>query len=149
MADVKDPYGVLTADDFTNFQVQRQRVNDTFNLGVAQNQYQRDSLQQQYDQGLAGLKRRYAQGFRSLSSPWSRRGLLNSGLYQRGIKDYEDSYNQQLRDAAETFNQSLAGIDLSNQQLKSVKDASISEIDLRDAARRATAYSLKMGGIGV
>lgn len=146
---VKDPYGVLTADDFTNFQVQRQRVNDTYNLGAAQNQYQKNLLQLQYDQSVGDLKRSYAKGFRSLPSQYSRRGLLNSGIYAQGKQDFNTNYNTNLDNMTKMFNQNMGGIDLSNTQLGDVQRSSLSEIDMRDAARRATAYSLKMNGIGV
>ncbi len=146
---VKDPYGVLTADDFTNFQVQRQRVNDTYNLGAAQNQFQKNLLQLQYDQSVGDLKRAYAKGFRGLASPFSRRGLLNSGLYAQGRADYDTNYRTNLENATAMFNQNMSGIDLANSQLGDVKRSSLSEIDMRDAARRATAYSLKMNGVGV
>lgn len=144
-----DPYGVLTADDFTGFQVQRQRVNDSYNIGTTQNAFQRGSLKLNYDQSVGDMKRAYSQQLARLPSSYSKRNLLHSGLYAKAVKDFNEGWDAQKTNASAQYQNQMSGLQIADNQLTQIRNSSNSEIDFRDAARRATAYSLKMNGTGV
>ena len=148
-SNVSDPYGVLTPEDFTSFQVQRQRVNDNYNIGTAQNDYQRSGLQLQYDQSVGDMKRAYAMQLRTLPGSFSKRNLLHSGLYEQAKSDFKTNWQAQQNNASQQFQHAKFGMDLAGTQLGDVRTSSLGEIDFKDSARRATAYNLRMNGIGV
>lgn len=144
-----DPNGVLTPDDYTYYAVQRRRVNDTYGMGVGQNAYQAALLQRQRDKGISDVGRAYEGNVRKLPQPFAKRGMLNSGLYGRARFDMENDRQRALKGYGDAYNDQMAGLYVSHMQLGQTKDSALSDVDMQEEARRATALAIKAGGGGV
>ncbi len=116
---------------------QRRRATDTFQFGQSRYAAQRGNIQQNQGLDTNRLARRFDRMRESLPGGYARRGLLNSGLYKRGLTDmgldrqaaFSDltaKYQQMLSNLS--FDQYGAGIQYGNQ---------IGDIDDAERVRRA------------
>lgn len=129
--------GDLSSDDWNYFQTQKRRVNQTFGYGLDQNQWQRDSTTNDHNRRLADLKAKWGQQRAQLPTAYAQRGLLNSGIYARGLDRAQGDFNRAQGDLAGAFNDQLAGLGLADRQLESVRGNSLNDLDSAEAARRA------------
>lgn len=83
------------ATDFydTSYELQRANAQRNRALKALQSQYNLANLTAQTGQSLADVNRQYAQGLEPRVANFARRGLGNSGLFQRAMKEY--AANQQ------------------------------------------------------
>jgi hypothetical protein len=137
-----DPQNVLTADDYTYYQVGRRRVNDTFALSKAQNDYQGGIATRARDRGLSDLKRQYQLAQRKFPQTYAKRGLLNSGLYNRGQYDLQLQNTMQKKNIQGSFGDQMGGLYMAGLQLGATRDSALSDIDMQEQARRATAQAI-------
>lgn len=129
--------GDLSSDDWNYFQTQKRRVNQTFGYGLDQNQWQRDSATNDHGRKLADLKAQWGQMRAKLPSPYAGAGLLNSGIYARGLDTAQADFNRAQGDLAGGFNDQLAALGLADRQLESVRGNSLNDLDSAEVARRA------------
>jgi hypothetical protein len=139
--------GDLTADDLNYFQTQKRRVNQTYGYGVGQNQWQRDSAKGAYDRSAADLKAQFGQMRSQLPSAYAKGGLLNSGIYARGLDRFQADRTRARGNLLGDYNAQLSGLSLADRQLESVRRNSLDDLSSAAAARRASvAESLRSIG---
>lgn len=134
---VTDPKGLLNPDDYTHYQVQRRRINDTYNLGLPQNKWQRSLVRNEYARDKGDLSRQFAEMREQLPGGYAGRGLLNSGIYHRGLADLAGDRSRAFGRLRGGFEDQTFGLDLARQQLGQVRTNARSDIDDMEAARRA------------
>lgn len=137
MAFSADPKNQLNPEDFNWFASSRRRVNDTFNLGQAQNQYQQSILGNQFARGLGDTTRQFARMREKM--PWAaaRRGLMNSGIWTKQLADFGVDKNAAVANLTGQFNDQKFGLQLAGQQLGQVRQSALLDLDDQEAARRA------------
>lgn len=140
--------GDLSSDDLNYFQTQKRRVNQTFGYGLDQNQWQRDSSKGDYDRQLRDLKAQFSQSRDKLPSGFAQGGLLNSGIYARGLDEWQSAKTRGEANLSGAYNDQLSGLALADRQLESVRRGSLDDLASASAARRASvAEALRSIGI--
>lgn len=135
---VTDPEGQAYYD------INRRRINDTFNIQNDQNAYQQQVSNLNYAQKLAALQTRFNQGYDKFPGTFANRGLLDSGIYQHALSNLYS--NQAMAVGQNQAQQNLAnqGFNMNWQQLVNTRQNALGDIDQQEAARReAIASSLQ------
>lgn len=128
----------LSSDDFNYFSTQNRRLREGFVLGKAQNDLQRSQVDSTTARGRINLAEQFSQVRRQLPSQYAQRGLRNSGLYDRGLRDFARSKQLGTFDLEASYADQLAGINAANQQLDVVGKTGLDDVASAMAARRAT-----------
>ena len=135
----------LNPEDINYFSTQRRRVKTTYDLGAAQNQYQRNLSNTQYAQSVGDLTNRYDQMRQRLPGSYAKRGLFNSGIYQRGLQDFQQNKLRDFGNLAQMQQQRLAGFTMTDEQLARMYQetgGAGGDIDMAEAARKAAVEAL-------
>lgn len=130
--------GDLTSDDLNYFQTQKRRINQTYGYGIGQNQWQRDTSKGEYDRSLADLRAQFGQMRRQLPAQYAKGGMLNSGIYARGLDQWQSDFTRGQGNLAGQYNNQLAGLTLADRQLESVRRNSLDDLASAGTARRAS-----------
>lgn len=141
-----DPKGTLNPEDYTHFRTQKWRVNDTYNLAQAQNTHEQNSARNERERTLQELTRQFTSQRQGLANGWARRGMMNSGLWQKHLGDFNTARNQAFAHTRGHYQDQLGGLDLAKQQLGTVRTNALSDIDIQQAARRAAVQAMRSGG---
>ena len=128
---------LLNPDEVGYFNTARRRVTDSYGIGQAQNAYQRDTAASAFARSQGTLMQRYAQMRDRLPYGYAKRGLLNSGIYQKGLADFAQQKNQAIGDLAGQFQDQNAGFDLAQRQLASVYSGAGMDLDEQEKQREA------------
>ena len=135
---------LLSPEDINYFATGRRRVNDTYNLGQAQGNYQRDVAAGAFGRAQGNLLSQYAKMRDRLPYGYARRGMLNSGIYQKGLADFAQDKNRAIGDLAGSYAEQTAGFDLAQRQLAQVRQSSLMDLDEQEQSRiAATAAALR------
>lgn len=132
-----DPKGALGPEDYNYFLARRRQVNDTYSLGDSQNRYQRQIADLGYNQQRQGLVQRFAQQRRALPGGYARRGMLNSGIYQRGRSDFMQNRDTQLGNLDQQYGLGQFGFDMAGTQLEQTRRSALDDLESQEVARRA------------
>lgn len=144
MADAGD----LGPEDYNWFQTARRKVNDSYSLGVSQNQFSKDSLSNAYARSQGDLASKYALARPNLGTSYAKRGLLNSGIYQQGLVNFNTDQGKAYSDLASAYQDQLGGYDLARSQLEQTRAGATQDLADQEAARRAAvAASLRAAGL--
>jgi hypothetical protein len=139
----------LNPEDFNYFRTARWRVNDTFNLGNAQNVYQRQVANNDNQRARQNLTRQFGTMRQGLHKGFGSRGLLNSGIWQNRLAQFSQGRQAAYGDLAGEFADQLAGFRLAGQQLESTRTNAQADINVQEAARRAAIRAaLDAAGVG-
>lgn len=130
--------GELTADDYNYFQTQRRQIDQQYNLGRAQNKFQRDSARANFDRQKAAATQSWKQRFVDFQSPYAQGGLLNSGIYASGRDRFNTARNAEFGDLLAAYNERAGGLNLADRQLGSVRYNALDDLASQGAARRAS-----------
>jgi hypothetical protein len=139
----------LNPEELNYYRTRRRQVTDTYNLGQAQNVYQQGALGRAQERGVGNLAYQYGQMREKLPWGFGRRGLLNSGIYQRGLQQLaEGAYIRPLNEMTAQYQDQLGALQLAQQQLGQVHAGAISDVDEAERARiAAVAASLRGAGL--
>lgn len=139
----------LSMDEVGFFGRNRRRVDNTWELGSAQNRFQKQAAGETYAQNLGSLTRQFTQMREKMPYGFARRGTMNSGLWGRALGEYATNRSTAFGNLATNYNRQQAGFRLTDEQLANVKSESHKDIDNQEAMRIATiAASLRAAGIG-
>lgn len=135
---------LLSPEDINYFSTGRRRVNDTYNLGQAQGVYQRDVAAGNFGRSQRNLLSQYSKMRDRLPYGYAKRGMLNSGIYQKGIADFAQQKNQAIGDLGAQYGEQMAGFDLAQRQLGGVRSSALMDLDEQEQSRiAATAAALR------
>lgn len=139
----------LNPEEINYYATRRRQVTDTHNLGQAQNTYQQGAMGRDLERTTGDLAYQYGQ-MRD-KAPWgyAARGLLNSGIYQKGLYDLQQSgYVRPLNNITSQYQDQLGALQLASQQLGQVQSGALSDVDEAEKARiAAVAASLRGAGL--
>lgn len=138
-----EDYTGLDADQANYFRTRRRQVNDTYNLGLAQNLNSRQRLRREYGRQRTDLRRQFGDMRMKLPGAFAQGGLLNSGLWQRQLQRYGTERSRALGNLAGQFQDERGSLLLAKRQLGQVRRNAIYDVDQALAARRATAATLR------
>lgn len=142
--------GELTSDDYNYFQTQGRQITQQYNLGKAQNAYERSTAKTNYSRQKSNAETAWKARFGEFQSPYVERGLLNSGIYRGGYDQFRQARNMELGDLLATYQQKTGALDLADQQLHGVYKNSWDDLASAGAARRATvAEELRRAKMGL
>lgn len=136
---------LLDAESLGHFRSARRRVQDTYDLGTAQNNYQRQVAGSQYGRSLGDLTRQFDQIRTKM--PWgaARRGMLNSGLYQRQLGEYGADRVRAFSNLRGVYDDQLGGLNLADSQLSSVRTGALNDIEEQQRNRIASVAAMLRG----
>lgn len=136
--------GGLDAQALTGFNVQKRRVNEAYGLGLAQNRFQKSRTRNEYTRGRRDLVARFGEARRELPGAYAQGGLLNSGLWQKRVADFNAERQRALGSLQGRFREENSGLRLARRQLEQVRRGALDDIKSQRAARRsATASALR------
>lgn len=132
-----DPAGQLNPEDYNFFRQSKRRVKDSYFLGLEQNDYQKGVLGAGYTRNVADLTRKFSEMRKGLPGGFAKRGMLNSGAYQRSVADFNTQRNTTMQNTEAQNAEQIWGLALARNQLESVKTNAEFDIDEQERARRA------------
>lgn len=127
----------LNPEDLNWFASSRRRVNDTYNLGLAQNNYQQSVLGNQFARSLGDTTRQFSRMREKM--PWAaaRRGLMNSGIWNKQLADFGVDKNAAIANLTGQMNDQKFGLQLAQNQLGQIRGSALLDLNDQEAARRA------------
>lgn len=134
----------LTPEDYAAYGSQRRNIDTQYGIGLANNQYSQDTLRNQYARQIAQVGAQYAQQRTQLPGSFAKRGMLNSGNYQRALTTFAQNRGQALGDVNANFYDQLGAYAQQKSALDTTRAGGISDIDAAQAARSATAAALRV-----
>lgn len=132
--------GNLDPQDYNWFRTSNRKINDTYQLGASQNQYQQDSLRNAYARQQGDTARQFTQARSRLPGSFARRGMLNSGAYQRALTDFATARSTANANQLGAFNDQLGGYQLARSQLEQTRSGGIMDLADMETARRTAVY---------
>lgn len=129
---------LLNPEELSYFRTARRRVQDTYGLGAAQNAYEQGAASNAYARSLGDLTRQFDQVRSKLPWNYAGRGMLNSGLYQKGLADYGQDRLRSFGNLRGSYEDQMGGFNLAAQQLAAVKTAGASDIEEQEQSRVAS-----------
>lgn len=133
----------LSPDDVLYLDQSRRRVRDTYRIGTEQNDYQRAVAQENYKQQYANMLRQYQQQGDRLPWGFAARGMGDSGIYGRALKDYWTDRTRSLGQLDSQLALANRGFNLNQSQLDYIKAQSNMDLDLQEQRRRSVADSIR------
>jgi hypothetical protein len=126
---------------FTN---RLRQINQAYDLGVEQNNYEKQLAGKEYGWSRADLVRRLGQQRAQLPGAYTRRGLSNSGIQQRGLIDFRTQANDSQARLTDANNLKNFGFWMTGDQLARVRDESKAALARQqEALREQRAASLR------
>ena len=128
----------LNPEDFNYYRTRKRQVNTTHDLGQAQNQYQSAAAGNQYTRNVGDLAYQYGKAVEKHPWGYGARGLLNSGIYQKGKLDLAtEGWVRPLNNMAGQYQDVQGGFALAGQQMGRTKGEGLADIDEATQARLA------------
>lgn len=127
----------LNPEDFNYFRQARRRVDQTYQLGLGQNQYQREVVGNAYGRQRADLVRRFGQMRDRIPGSFARRGMLNSGMHQKAWADFASDRARSYDDLRAQRDDQLAGLTLARNQMESTRRWAVDDLEEQETARLA------------
>lgn len=115
----------------TTYELQRANAQRTRALKALQSQYNIANLTAQTGQSLADVNRQYAQGMEPRVSNFARRGLGNSGLFQRAMKEYAANQQRAVGDIYAREQQGISAEQLAQAQAEMELKNALNDIEFQ------------------
>lgn len=138
----------LNPEDFNYFRQSKRRVDQTYRLGMDQNQYQSETIGNAYGRQRGDLVRQFDQMRDRIPGRMARRGLLNSGIAQKAWSDFSSDRARTYNNLLGTRDDQLAGLTLARGQLESTRRNAHDDLKEQETARlAAVAATLRAAGL--
>lgn len=136
----------LNPEEQNYFDTTQRRVNQTYDMGVSQNQFQRSTAGADYaaKNYLEGVK--WGRQYEALPGVYIRRGLGSSGIMQRGVNDFQTDRANAFAEMARAYQNQLSQLANGDAQLTSVRDQALGDLEAQKQARLALLASMLNGG---
>lgn len=119
----------MTPEETHYYLSKRNQLNESYGLGAAQNNYQAGTVRNAYTRQLGDYARQYDKVREKIPYGFARRGMMNSGLYQKALTDYNTERNAGYANMQGAFNDQIGAYDLALGQMGQVKQSSLTEVD--------------------
>jgi hypothetical protein len=120
---------------FTNRENQARR---TFDYGKAQNTYERNLAKTQAGWDRSDLLRQFSQQRAALPSTYNRRGVMNSGLWQRGYGEWAGNKVRSLTRQQSAADSRQQGFDIADYSMADIKQKALDDLTAQRIAYEQT-----------
>ena len=127
----------MSPEEINMYQVRRQQADTAFGRGRANLDYQRGIATQDYNLGRPRITRSWDQAFKQLPSNFARRGLLRSGVYNQGFKDYQTNRENAFSDWELQNTRRMGGFQNQQDDFEAMRTMQLQQIEAEQNARRA------------
>jgi hypothetical protein len=126
-------------DPVTNsaFNTRRRSIDDTFNAGRAQNTFDRANFARQSTRNISDFRSGFARQTPKFQAHFANRGLGQSGIYRRALRNFTGDYSRDLGRMYEDDSAGRYQFDLNDAMMKSQYDGQIADLDLQKAQQIA------------
>jgi hypothetical protein len=128
----------LGPEEIAAYGLRQQNADDAYRRGLVKLAQSRDWSAQDYRLNAADLTRQWDGGFRRIPSAFARRGVLRSGISNRGYGEYDWRRQMATRDLNRNFERQQAGFDQQGGDLSFVNSMVQRQIDVERMARQAS-----------
>lgn len=126
-----------SASELANWQNQRRTLADTYGYNQANYNYNKGNTQSNYAISTDRLGRDFNAMRQKLPESFAHRGLLGSGIEQRGVNQLAQNQSDQTLDTARAYQQAMGQLDLNQWGGTQAYATGTSGVDAAEAARRA------------
>lgn len=123
----------------------RRRATNQYQVGQAQGQFNRSLGKQNQGIETRNLTQQYGQMRENLPGSYARRGMLNSGIYGRGLQQYGTQRTTAFGDLASKYQQQFGQLDLTDQANTVNYNDQLGDINDQERVRRAQLASALRG----
>lgn len=135
------PAFVLPGSAESEYLIGQQNANETYNEGLATNEFQREQLDQSYAPQFRDLALQYGRLRESMPGSYMARGMLgrNNGIWRRGLSDYATDRLNSTNDLEMKRAQGMSSVDFANSQLARRRALELANLGMRHAANLGSA----------
>lgn len=127
----------LTPEEINAYQTRRQAADTSFGRQRANLDYQRSVSGQDYGIGNARIARSWDQAYKQLPSTFARRGILRSGIYNQGYKDYLTNRQNAVSDWELQNTRRMAGFQNQQDDYEAIRNMQLQQIESEQLARQS------------
>lgn len=128
----------LKANEIQWFKSRRDQAGWSAGYGRDQNEYDRKIEAKQQSWNRDDLVRHYQQMRQKLPNAFNRRGVMNSGLYQKGLSDWAQDRTRDLQRQTTAATLKDQGFDLARSQINLIEERTKRDIDRQKKALEET-----------
>jgi hypothetical protein len=125
----------LTPEDIAYFEIARRRIEDAYQQSLAQNQYETNALRGEQARQEADLIAQLDQLRTGITSEFAGGGLLNSGLYQKALGDFQGARQRQVGMLQGSFADRINALQLARQQIGQTRTGALSDLETERQSR--------------
>lgn len=135
----------LPTAEATAFAAQRDAVDYGYQQNLAQNAAQMQGLNVQQTQARRDLARQLTRARQQLPGMYAGRGLLRSGIYGRGLGEFEEGRMMAEARQERDFGQRRQDLMAALSQFDTNRAIALANIDLQEAQRRSAIAAMLQG----
>lgn len=137
----------LPAAEATAFAAQRDAVDYGYQQQLIQNAAQRSALNVEQTQARRDLARQLSRSRQQLPGMYAQRGLLRSGIYGRGLGEFEEGRMMAESRQERGFNQRRQALMNALGESDINRAMQLANIDLQEAQRRSAIAAMLQGAM--
>lgn len=137
----------LPAAEATAFEGQRSAIDYGYQQNLVQNAAQQQTLNLEQMQAQRDLARQLGRARQQLPGQYAQRGLLRSGIYGRGLGDFEEGRMMAESRQERGFGQRRMDLYNTLGQFDINRGIALANIDLQEAQRRSAIAGLLQGAV--
>jgi hypothetical protein len=135
----------MSPEEIASFQARRQGVRQRYAAQGARRMFDQGQAQMQFDRGMSRLNTGWDRRRESLPNDFLRRGMMNSGVYQRGLQNYAGDRQNDVADQITAFQQRQAEFGFQQAGQEMDLQSQLDDIDMAERVRRAELASQLRG----
>lgn len=128
---------MLSPEEQNQFNVRRMQAGASLGNQRAQIEFNRANAQGNKAAETSSLTQRFNRMRQQLPGQFNARGVLTSGIYGQGLKDYSLDRTRAFSDLGRKYQQMLSGYGIQQQQAESGYGLQMADIAAQEAMRRA------------
>jgi transposase len=137
----------LPAAEATAFEAQRAATDYGYQQNLVQNAAQMQALNVEQTQARRDLARQLGRARQQLPGQYAQRGLLRSGIYGRGLGEFEEGRMMAESRQERGFGQRRQDLISALSQFDINRAMSLANIDLQEAQRRSAIAAMLQGAM--
>lgn len=127
----------MSPEELNAYAVRRQQANTLYSRQRSNLDYQRGNSEQDRGIGNARIGYSWDQAFKKLPGAFARRGILRSGLYNKGYSDYNYNRENADFDFNRQANRRMEGYQNQQDDYEAGRTMGLTQIDSEQNARQA------------
>ena len=127
----------MSPEEINAYQTRANQTDTAFQRGLGRLAYQRGRAAQDFGIGNTRLTRSWDKAQKGLASPYVRRNVLRSGIYNKGYQDYALNRTNAFDDYVLNYSRQQNAFDQQNTDLEMTRTMSLTDIENQRATRQA------------